>query len=481
MTNLQQLLTSRVIFLSFRFVKADEVPYIRCDVNKYSKMDIDEFFADALPKIARGKNERWENFQKRKSKAEAALNKFVYGKYYGKFFELRSIPSEYFDYQYSKHSEFGSINTVKNFGQVLIGLDMDEVHKFIDREHGDPQKLVEVQHVKANITTYNINRINCDRIGVLFDYWKARNFLLNNSIEYIRSNCNSNGCISVTRWITATGKSGRTKEIESLTDRCDLSWKITSNSSSPEIAILSPNNIVIGEINWKNDEDHLDDTEFNEVYKPLLSSGCADIKSVQLQKLIPHGSPKGRPRKALVQVLITLQVKNLDAYEASINRIKQDIQSMRTLAAIDHNRKCDLIEGVIPECISSIGELFANDEFPRNSPFAVIDILQSGRCLSGFALTAAELEEIWSIYMPIKTFCLQSEGCDKYFGYKHDTLFCRRRYFNYTLEYERREVCLIDEELIYRNILRLSLYRNVDKGIQGGITNGSWTRARNNT
>ena len=82
---------------------------------------------------------------------------------------------------------------------------------------------------------------------------------------------------------------------------------------------------------------------------------------------------------------------------------------MRALAAIDYNRKCDIIEGKIQERISSLDELFSDNEFQTIIPIATYEIFQSRDFLSGSMFSINELEEIWNIYMSIITFCSLKE------------------------------------------------------------------------
>lgn len=443
--------------MNSRFVKTDEIPFERCNVEEYSRMDINKFYNDALPKMARGKNETWQHFEKRRSRAEKMLNTFVFGRLYEKQFELKSIPSEYSDYQFSKHSEFGYSSSRGIVAGFSISIDDDEVLKYLTGECSDPQKMVRVERLKPN-NTYNINKINVDAIGFPFNYWEIRQLLLNNTVYYVKSNCDKSGRIRVTKWITATGKSGRTKEIESLEEGCNLLWVKKQKYASLEISVLSPNGKEIGEINRKTDEDHLGDTEYREVFEPLLRNGCVDIESIKLHRLIPHNTPKGKPRKALVQVLITFHVKNLEEYEQFVALTKQDILSMRTLAAIDYNRKCDIIEGKIPDRLLSLEELFCDNEFPVRNPYATFDLLRSRDFLSGSTFTMAELEEFWSIYMPITVFCSLKERELPLIKDEKTQLFCKRRLFNYVLELTKDFTT--GNKSIPRDLLKLSLYKN---------------------
>lgn len=436
----------------------DDTPYKRCNIEEYSKMDIDKFYSEALPKIARGKNEKWEHFINRRHKAKESLNTFVFGRFYGKLFDLKSIPDEYSDYQYSKHSEFGYSRRSGVIAGISISVDTDDFLKIITGKHTDLKRLVKCGRLESS-STYGMNKINIVQISHLFDFGKISRFLLDNTANYVNSNCDNNHRISVSRWITATGKSGRTKEIESLTEGCYLSWTLKPNATTTEISVLSPNGTIIGEINWKTEETQLNDTEFNEVYEPLLKNGYVDIYSVQLQTLIPHNTPKGRPRKALVQVLITFNVKKIEINNDILDQTKRDIQSMRILAAIDYNRKCDIIEGIIPEKISSLEDLFSDDAFPAENPFVTYDVFQSIGFLSGSAFTINELEEIWNIYMPIETFCSLNERGMSLLKDGNTRLFCKRHYFNYVLDYEH-ELMVCGDDSIHRNTLRLSLYRN---------------------
>ena len=443
--------------MNSEFVKMDNAPFERSCVEKYSKMDIDTFYSISLPKIARRADEKWSHFQKRRNYAEKALDTFIFGKHYNKTFELLSVPEEYLDYHYSKHSEFGYCSKNMMSG-VSISLDIEEIAKFVIGEGDTIEDFIECEPTKP-YNTYSLNKINENQIGYPFGYWKIRDALLKNSICYVRNNSDNNGCISVTRWITATGKSGRTKEIESLVEGCKLSWTETKNAFSTEITVISPNNVVIGEINWKTDEDHMSDTEFNEVYEPLLNCGNIEIQSIKLKKKIPHNSPNGRPKKALAEVLITFCVQKLDEDKNLVEKTKLDIQSMRTLAAIDYNRKCDIIEGKTPEKISSLEELFFDTAFACNHVIATFNILQDRDFLSGSAFTIKELEEIWNVYMPIITFIALKDKDIPFFPDGKNRLFCRKYYFNYILEHDI-ETIVVNRETIRRNIVRLSLCKN---------------------
>ena len=443
--------------MNSRFIKTEDVSYERCNIEKYSKIDIDKFYSTALPKIARGVSENWKHFEKRRYKAEDALDKFIFGRFFNKTFSFVRIPDEYTDYQYSKHSEFG-VSARNLIGGMSISIDINEIFNFATGKCDDPHKMLACETLKPS-NIYSIDKINSNRIGYAFNHWELCHFLLNNTANYVKNNCDQSGCISVSRWITATGKSGRTKEIESLQESCALSWEIKHNSFSTEISVISPNDAIIGEINWKTDEEHPEDTEFNEVYVPLLNNGQADIQSIKLQTIIPHNTPKGRPRKALAQVLITLHINNIEKDENYIARTKQDIQSMRTLAAIDYNRKCDILEGKIPEMIPSLEEFFSDDEFPTDNPFVTYDILQSRDFLSGSSFTIDELEEIWNIYMPILTFCSLRDKNSPYFKNENTRLFYKRHFYNYVLECEH-DVRIFKDQTYPVTHLKLSLFKN---------------------
>lgn len=132
---------------------------------------------------------------------------------------------------------------------------------------------------------------------------------------------------------------------------------------------------------------------------------------------------------------------------------------MRALAAIDYNRKCDIIEGKIQERISSLDELFSDNEFQTIIPIATYDIFQSRDFLSGSMFSINELEEIWNIYMSIITFCSLKEKEAPLLKEGKTRLFCKRKFFDYVLDYEQ-EIITFNEESIYRDRLFLSLYKN---------------------
>ena len=425
--------------LCSKFIKVDEMPYVRCDINEYSKMDINHFFKEALPKIARHKNEKWEHFEKRRRRAEEALNTFVFGRFYGKLFELKAIPCEYSDYQYAKNSEFGNVARRGIIAVGSISIDTNEVLKLQTCESTDSKGIITVDRVIPNNAS-SVNKINAYRIGYPFAYWGIQQYLLNNTINCINESCDDNGLISVTRWLTATGKSGCTREIESLNEGCLLKWIQKTKNSSTELIILSPNGMEIGEINWKTEDGYMNDTEYNAVYEPLLRSGCVDIGAIKLHRIIPHNAPNGRPRKALVQVSITFHIRELKEDKYYLAQIKRDIQTMRTLAAIDYNRKCDVIEGRIPDKLASLEDLFCDDEFFTDKPFVTYDIFRSQGFLSGSTFSASELEEIWSVYMPIEVFCSLKQREDPLIKYGKERLYCKKHYFNYMLESSNRSI-----------------------------------------
>lgn len=436
-----------------KFIKTSKTPYKKYDVEKYSYMNNEEFFKVTLPQIARGHTEKWESFKEREREAVDKLTEFVFGNLYDESFDFKKIPKEYDDYQYAKHSEFGNFNSTLSAG-ISITIDKNEIYNALTDEYPDFSKSVKSEKTKSRYT-YSVNKINTNRIGEPFDFWKTKQYLLNNAINYINFNCDNNDYISVSRWITATGKSGRTKEIELLNEGCSLSW-ITNDQGY--LSILSPNGKIIGEINWKTDEDHYSDTEYNEIFEPFLKNKQIEIESIKIKTLIPHNTPFGRPRKALVQVLITFHKVYLEENMDLISQFKQDFKSMRMLAAIDYNRKCDIIEGKIPDVILSLEELFSDSGFPIDNPLATYDIFSSKNFLSGSSFTSVELEEIWNIYMPIRTFTSLKSHETPLFQGGVKCLFCKRKFFNYALMREEREI-YTGNELVPREFLILCLFR----------------------
>lgn len=437
-----------------KFIKISKSPYRKYDIEKYSYMNNDEFFKITLPQIARGHTEKWESFIERKREADDILEEYVFGNLYDKLFDFKKIPKEYDDYQYAKHSEFGNFNSTLSAG-FSITIDEDEIYKALTDEHPNFSKSIKYEKTKSRYT-YSVNKINTTRIGEPFDFWKTKEYLLNNAVNYINHNCDNNDYISVSRWITATGKSGRTKEIELLNEGCSLSW-ITNDQGY--LSILSPNGKIIGEINWKTEEDHYNDTEYNEIFEPFLKKKQIEIQSIKLKTLIPHNTPFGRPRKALVQVLITFHKVHLEENIDLISQFKQDFKSMRMLAAIDYNRKCDIIEGKIPDVILSLEELFSDSCFPTDNPFATYDNFSSRNFLSGSSFTSAELEEIWNIYMPIRTFTSLRSYESPLFQGETKCLFCKKKFFNYALMLEEREI-YNGNEMVPREFLILYLFKN---------------------
>lgn len=256
-------------------------------------------------------------------------------------------------------------------------------------------------------------------------------------------------------------------KIELLNEGCLLKWIQKTKNSSTELVILSPNGMEIGEINWKTEDGYMNDTEYNAVYEPLLRSGCVDIGAIKLHRIIPHNAPNGRPRKALVQVSITFHIRELKEDKYYLAQIKRDIQTMRTLAAIDYNRKCDVIEGRIPDKLASLEDLFCDDEFFTDKPFVTYDIFRSQGFLSGSTFSASELEEIWSVYMPIEVFCSLKQREDPLIKYGKERLYCKKHYFNYMLE-SRQDVMHVGDQTISRDQLRLGLYKK-DGNIEDGF------------
>lgn len=441
-----------------QFIKPNEEPYERLNVESYSKMDFEYFFGNIVPKLVRQPYESWNSFSLRKSNAERIVDIFVFGKLHDEIFELISVPDYYSDYQYAKNAEFGYLYTA---GIILASLTIDIgslAEEIISNNESDQRKGEIIKSKRKNVT-YTPNKINEGNIGAAFEYWNIKNELLNNSVNYIKRSCDSDGRISICRWLTSTGKRGRTKEIESQREGCELSWEI--NHHEDKIYILSPNNIEIGEIGWNNECD--DDSEYWEVYKPLIFNGSILIESVTLNKIIPHSTPEGRPRKALAQVVLNMKISNLSINRDPLDVNREDLQSMRKLSAIDYNRKCDIIEGIIPEYPANLEELFHDEEFEHGEEFATFDLIWSKGFLSGYVFTSKELEEIWNIYRNIENyfnyhrFHIDDENGESQ-KQESKTLFCKGKYFNYAFEQET-EFTIWDGRLREKTIRLLKLYR----------------------
>lgn len=444
--------------------------YQKCNIDSYSEMNVENFFDRLHAKLARQPNEDWSNYLSRKYESEKEFDRFVFGYLFEECFELINTSPDCTGNNISNGLEFyktyGKYDDA--IGSISVILDVDAIlNEDSSEDDVDKNIYINQDNQEESSTIYHFSKVNSNAIGTPFNYWLMKEQLLNNTSHYLKESCTSSRTISVEKWLTATGKKGRTKELELLSEGINLLWEKSPTNYGEGIDVISPNNIVIGEINWRNEYPY--DNEYSEVYLPFITSGNIHIESITLNKIIPHRTPGGRPLKALAQVIINMKIDRFPDNDEYISVAKQDIRLMRKLAAIDYNRKCDIIEGIIPECPENLEELFPDEEFEHGEEFLIFDLIENKGFLSGCVFTSKELEEIWNMYMNIRNyfyyhrFHIDDECDEKWESQKQEseTLFCEGKCFNYAFEQES-EFTIWDGQLREKPTRLLKLYRKSD-------------------
>ena len=124
------------------------------------------------------------------------------------------------------------------------------------------------------------------------------------------------------------------------------------------------------------------------------------IIGAALNEVVPHGAPKGFPRKALAKIRIEYEyVKALETYEMPADYFQDCANAMNVLAKVDYNRKIEIIEGTRPDRYSMFSEIFLG-KGRLNSPDCEVLTRQPLRKfkLDSIYMTPLELEAFWEMF-----------------------------------------------------------------------------------
>ena len=421
----------------------------KVDVDEYTNVDYKQKLQIDLPQMGRKPGEDWEEIENRMNALVESIDSCVFGPLATEKFEFVKMPEKYGDYQQMKHSEFyvcggGFRSTISANFQGLT-----------ETKHGH-NKMDDI--AETDVYFRLADKFNKHHVGNLFGYWYMQREVVKNLHDYLKESCDKDNCIEVDKWLTSTGVRRRTKNAEKLNENQNLRWMKENKNGSRIIIVLDDDDNPIGEICWKT-EDGINDKEYSEVYDCLERDGLIDIVSIKLKRIIPHGTPNGRPRKALVNVSIKFHINKLPTDYKESEEFANNLKSLRALAAIDYNRKCDILNGVISEDISCINDIMNHSSLLRNDLFFEIRLGMSNTSfLSGIQMNNSEMQEFWNIFMPLYTYynnCLSQQDMETINNYIENSNCFNGKFFSYKVVQKEH----ITGDSLVRYYCTLEVYR----------------------
>lgn len=376
------------------FVLLDGYPFPVFDINQQKRIKLDNALAQDKVFKLRHENECWEKYCKREQRAVIAFERLVFGKLVSEKFKFIHMPEEYSNYQWGKHSEF----------QI---------------QGGGCELAISVDGNCSENDWYST--VDCISKESIANIVTCREYLikkLRNTDGILTTLLNEDRPLKINFWLCCTGLSKRTFFLEKLSCGCQLLFRRNQTTiRQGDYEILDQNENVIGEVKWgfeKAPDDKEDDSEYWEVFVPLIEQDVIELQSVCLKKIIKHGSPKGKARKALAKVELAFKVKsipevNLMTYE----QFEKSANIMALLSKIDYNRKCDIISGEKPHCYNLNG-IFDESEIADIHCYEII----TAQKLKNFKIdevnfTADELFSFWNIFCPLRSCISRGEVDDR--------------------------------------------------------------------
>lgn len=343
----------------------------------------------------RMENEPWEKYIKREDKALEKFNAIVFGDLCLKTLKFTQIPNEYNNYQWAKRSEFES----RGFAfEMVVSLDNFEANESFHR-----------------VFSCFSESFVCNMFACVEDL--VRN--LRNTSEMLKASYRDNKPLRTPFWLSCTGVSKRTACLEELPIGASLSFlPKTGRFAAGCFELYDSNRNCIGEISQSNDkfpnDSKIKDDEYWEIFKPLIENGNICLQNASLSKIIKHGTPKGKPRKALAEVMLEFTVDELPELSAiDWSSFQNSVNTMSKLAKIDYNRKCDIISGKTPYNISLI-ELFDLSCVQDAASYELITEQKINLFkLDDVLLTDGELISFWNVFRPLYSCVARGECSEK--------------------------------------------------------------------
>lgn len=384
------------------FILADGETAEKIDLAKYKKSIPCNFLFSSSDIHPREDTESWDAFSKRVNRIVELFDESILKGFQKDHYSFISMPACYSDYQWAKWSEFriiggGSVSTY-SFGSG----------------------------VAESYSYKTVNCYNSELIKSLFDRKRLFINYLFDFEQYISVHSNDDTlCCKV--WLARTSVGGRRSTIENHASEGDCVLLIAYNigdyispksfypiSDRSHFLICTQSGNEIGDIDFGSDlgpedESNHDNTEYWEVYMQPITDGSIVITDAHISQIIPHGAARGRKIKPLVEVNLHMKQiapinrasNNLFPPETNFVRmIRKTATMMKQLAVLDYNRKCDIINGIIPDTYSVeqiLPDVCADlSEYRplRTQPVCSFSLL-------GLNLSFDELGQFWNVFSPL--------------------------------------------------------------------------------
>lgn len=348
----------------------------RVDVDSYASVDVKNYITQNPLFKKRLCDEIWDNYIERENEALNELHDFIFSDLSDKV-DLKEIPLKHEDYQWNKWSE------IEVTPQYVLGI----VFSLNGESKTDPENdLIDFAHENTNSIEYSACLVNSSAIKSYFPIESHLREIMRNSYNYLVEKTDAANVILTKAWLGSTGKGKRTRIIESMSVGEALEWRVNGF----KFEILNRSGEVIGEAGTKGESPDRDVWfgEFNSYYKHFIDLGLLDVKSAHISSIIPHGSLNKCPRKALVEIEIELIIKSLPDKCDYSDEFFSEVSLCRRVAAIDYNRKCDILEKKIPEVYDDL-HMFFDDIMP--SHYEKVNELYEALA----SIETSELEVIW--------------------------------------------------------------------------------------
>lgn len=364
------------------FTLLDGYPFPRFDLTQQKRINLDDVLSKNKIFAPRHENECWTKYHKREQRALIAFERLIFGKLTDEKFKFIHIPEEYKDYQWGKYSEF----QIQGRGcELTISVD---------------------GNCSESNWYYTVACINKENIANALTCKKCLIEKLRNTNGILTTLLNENRPLKTNFWLSCTGLSKRTVYLENLS--CGQQLLFRKNQSSVkqgDYEILDQNENIIGEVKWgfeKAPNDEEDDSEYGEVFVPLIKKGVIELQSVCIKEIIKHGSPKGKPKKALAKVELEFKIKSVPVVDLiTWEQFENSAYIMAMLAKIDYNRKYDIISGKEPHLYNLKG-MFNESEIADMNSYKII----TSQKLKNFKIdevdfTDDELTSFWNVFRPL--------------------------------------------------------------------------------
>lgn len=361
----------------------------------------------------------WEDYQSLVEETINMLCDLVYSEYKKQKYTFAKYPSIYDEYDFRSELDIDTINDgysfVIDFKGIIDELLFNSPKKTKIQSQDNPvenntdnvissfiTKAKRINNSKAECLNYEIHSIYNLRFYVKRLLFDRTAYINNKNLETRLWLSNTSGIKGRIKLIEENVYSGQKVFLIPYKENEKIGKSNLPIFLNAEFKVALLTGELIGDIQIKNCP------EYSFIFKKSLMNEELRIQEATVTRMLPRRATYQNPGKPLVELNLKFSLVKEIQYDNENflspnyceNVICKTINNMQYLAAIDYNRKIDIIEEKV-KYIYYLEELFNEENIDTSYYSEIYCSSLSAFDLSRIELSELELKEFWDIYSPL--------------------------------------------------------------------------------